>query len=169
MVAKVIQERRKPATFNGPLEAGIRAVSILAASYPQAYDLQRLVALDYLLVHTGDIDGPENLHPPTPMHSAELLVRRKLVEQSLLLMMTRHLIEREITPDGIKYVAGENAASFLSSVSSSYLVELKDRATWLINALGNHTDDEFRAVMRRFFDRWVEEFQHVERSLGGET
>src|SRR5258708_23016239 len=59
---------RKPITFNGPLEAGIRAVSILAAAFPQTYDLQRLVALDYLLVHTGDINGPDNLHPPTPMH-----------------------------------------------------------------------------------------------------
>lgn len=169
MVENVTQQDHKPATFNGPLEAGIRAVSILAASFPQAYDLQRLVALDYLLVHTGDIDGPDNLHPPTPMHSAELLVRRRLVEQSLLLMMTRQLVEREVTSEGIRYVAGENAATFLSSVSSSYLVALRGRATWLIDTLGNHTDDEFRTVMRRFFDKWVEEFQHVERSLGGQT
>ncbi len=160
---------QQPSTFNGPLEAGVRAVSILSAAYPLSYDLQRLVALDYLLVHTGDIDGPENLHPPAPMQSTELLVRRKLIEKSLLLMMTRHLVEREITPDGIKYAAGENAATFLSSVSSSYLVALKGRATWLIKALGSHTDEQFRVVMRRFFDKWVEEFQHVERSVGGEA
>ena len=90
----IMSQEHKPITFNSPLEAGIRAVSILGAAYPQTYDLQRLVALDYLLVHTGDIDGPDNLHPPTPMRSAELLVRRKLVEQSLLLMMTRDLVER---------------------------------------------------------------------------
>ncbi|WP_316045692.1 ABC-three component system middle component 2, partial [Escherichia coli] len=77
--------------------------SILGAAYPQTYDLQRLVAFDYLLVHTGDIGGPDNLHTPTPMRSAELLVRRKLVEQSLLLMMTRDLVEREVTSEGIKY------------------------------------------------------------------
>lgn len=157
----------KPITFNGPLEAGIRAVSILAAAYPRNYDLQRLVALDYLLVHTGDMQGPDNLHPPTPMQSTELLVRRKLVEQSLLLMMTRDLIEREVTPEGIKYVAGENAATFLSSVSSSYLCLLKERAGWLIATFGNYTDEEFKAVMRRFVDEWVEEFQHVEKSSGG--
>src|SRR5690349_19048364 len=108
----------KPVTFNGPLEAGIRTVSILAAAHPKSFDLQRLVALDYLLVHTGDIDGPANLHPPTPMHSAELLVRRGLVEQALLLMMTRHLVERQITSDGIRYVAGENAATFLLTATS---------------------------------------------------
>ncbi len=169
MVERMTQQEPKPSTFNGPLEAGIRAVSILAAAYPQTYDLQRLVAFDYLLVHTHDINGPENLHPPAPMHSAELLVRRKLVEQSLLLMMTRHLVEREVTPEGIKYIAGENAATFMASVSSNYLIALKERASWLIEALGGFTDEQFRAVMRRFPDKWVEEFQHVERSLGGEV
>lgn len=164
-----MSQGREPITFNGPLEAGIRAISILGAAYPETYDLQRLVALDYLLVHTGDINGPENLHPPTPTHSAELLVRRKLVEQSLLLMMTRDLVEREVTPDGIKYGAGENAATFLSSVSSSYLVALKDRAAWLVEALGGLSDEQFKGVMRRFFDKWVEEFQQVEKSLGGEA
>ncbi|MEF2975421.1 ABC-three component system middle component 2 [Pseudomonas aeruginosa] len=41
--------RRPPVTFNSPLEAGMRAVAILGMAYPQAYDLQRLVAFDYLL------------------------------------------------------------------------------------------------------------------------
>lgn len=164
-----VSEQRGPITFNGPLEAGIRAVSILGAAYPQTYDLQRLVALDYLLIHTADVGGPDNLHPPTPIHSAELLVRRKLVEQALLLMMTRDLVERQITAEGIKYGAGENATTFLSSVTSAYLVAMKERASWLVGALGRHTDEEFKAVMRRFFDKWVEEFQQVEQSLGGEA
>jgi len=169
MVEKVTEQERKPSTFNGPLEAGIRAVSILGAAFPRSYDLQRLVAMDYLLVHTADVGGPESLHPPTPMQSAELLVRRKLVERALLLMMTRDLVRREITPDGIKYSAGENAATFMASLSSVYLRELKGRAEWLIGTLGNHSDQQFRAVMRKFFDHWVEEFQHVERSMGGDA
>jgi hypothetical protein len=155
-----------PMTFNGPLEAGIRAVAILGTAYPDRHDLQRLVAFDYLLVHTGDVGGPDSLHPPAPLHSAELLVRRKLVEEGLLLMMTRDLIVRTVTSEGIKYEAGENAATFLASIASPYLVSLKERAAWLVSALGKHTDQEFRAVMRRFFDDWVEEFQTVERSLG---
>lgn len=164
-----VSEKRDPNTFNGPLEAGIRAVSILGAAYPQTYDLQRLVALDYLLVHTADVGGPDNLHPPTPIHSAELLVRRKLVEDALLLMMTRHLIERQVSPDGITYGAGENATTFLSSVSSTYLLALKNRAVWLVEALGKLSDQEFRSIMHRFVDKWVEEFQQVEQSLGGEA
>lgn len=163
---KVTNHDHRPVTFNGPLEAGIRAVSILGAAYPRSYDLQRLVAFDYLLVHTDDIGGPESLHPPKRMHSAELLVRRKLVEQALLLMMTRELVHRDITSEGITYSAGENASPFLAALSTTYLLSLMERARWLIGALGDHSDHEFKGVMRRFFDNWVEEFQHVERSVG---
>ena len=163
---EAVTRRTAPATFNGPLEAGLRAVVLLGTAHPRSLDLQRLVAFDYLLVHTGDIGGPSSLHPPTPLHSAELLVRRKLVERGLMLMMTRELVEREFKTDGIRYRAGENAAPFLSYLVTDYLKALKERAGWLVHALADRGDQEFRAVMRRFFDQWVEEFQAVERSLG---
>jgi hypothetical protein len=165
---EVVTQIRKPVTFNGPLEAGLRAVAILGSAHPRSFDLQRLVAFDYLLVHTGDIGGPASLHPPTPLQSAELLVRRKLVERALLLMMTRDLVEREFVSDGIRYRAGENAVPFLSSLASDYLRELVKRATWLVRELGDKNEADFRAVMRRFFEKWVEEFQVAEQSLGAE-
>lgn len=165
---EVVAGRRNPATFNGPLEAGLRAVAVLGAAHPRSFDLQRLVAFDYLLVHTGDIGGPSSLHPPAPLQSAELLVRRKLVQRALLLMMTRELVDREFGADGIRYRAGENAAPFLASLQSQYLIGLRERAVWLVDALGDLNEQDFRAVMRRFFDHWVEEFQAVEQSLGAE-
>lgn len=165
---EVVVKLRKPATFNGPLEAGLRAVALLGAAYPRYFDLQRLIAFDYLLVHTGDIGGPESLHPPAPLQSAELLVRRKLVEQALLLMMTRNLVEREVSSDGIRYRGGDNAAPFLSMLESDYLIALRERAAWLVDVLGDRSEQEFRDIMRQFFDRWVEEFQVAEHSLGAE-
>jgi len=158
----------RPATFNGPLEAGLRAVTLLGAAYPRAFDLQRLIGFDYLLVHTGDIGGPASLHPPAPLQSAELLVRRKLIERGLLLMMTRELVEREVNVTGIRYRAGENAATFLSSLESDYLRALKDRAAWLVRTMGDRDEQGFKEVMRESFDHWVEEFQAVERSWGAE-
>ncbi|NWH07865.1 MAG: threonine transporter [Alphaproteobacteria bacterium] len=168
-MVEAVARRKAPATFNGALEAGVRAVALLAAAHPYSFDLQRLIAFDYLLVHTGDVGGPESLHPPAPLHSAELLVRRKLVEQALLLMMTRDLVRREVSAEGIRYRAGENATPFLQALQSSYLGALKDRAEWLVGEFGALSDTEFRVLMRRFFDRWVEEFQVAERSLGVES
>ncbi len=135
--------------------------------YPQTYDLQRLVALDYLLVHTGDIEGPDNLHPPTPMHSAELLVRRKLVEQSLLLMMTRDLVEREVTSEGNQVRRRRECCDVpVISIFQLFAGSLPERAVWLVETVGDLTDEQFKGMMRRFFDKWVEEFQSLEQRFG---
>lgn len=51
--------------------------------------MQRLVEMDYLVVHSGDADGPDSLHAPLPMRAGELLVRHGLIEKGLMLMMSR--------------------------------------------------------------------------------
>lgn len=77
--------------FNTPLETGIRSLAILVAAHPVVCDLERLVEMDYLVVHSGDAGGPDSLHAPLPMRAGELLVRRGLIEKGLLLMMSRGL------------------------------------------------------------------------------
>jgi hypothetical protein len=176
-----IEPSRPRATFNGPLEAGIRTVALLGAAYPKAFDLQRLTALDYLLVRTRDLDGgPESLHPPTPacderlcppanpspLRSPDAEVRRRIVHQGLVLMMSRDLVEQQAQEAGLMYVAGENAAAFLDALQSPYLLKLKDRATWLIGHFSGYTNAEFNAIIRRYFEDWIIEFQEFERSTG---
>jgi hypothetical protein len=161
-----IASRRRPLTFNGPLEAGVRVVAILGAAFPRAFDLQRLTALDYLLVRTHQLGGPADLHPATPIQTPAPEVRRKVIHGALLLMMTRDLIVREVYSGGLRYKAGESAAPFLNSIRTPYLLALKSRASWLVDYLAAYSDDEFNVLMRRFFDNWIVEFQAVERSLG---
>lgn len=156
-------------TFNSPLEAGVRAVGILLPAYPQAYDLQRLVAFDYLVVHTGDIGGPKSLHPQLPLRSAELLVRRNLVERGLLLMMSQGLVERIVDTNGISYRAGELADTFMATLTSPYLIALRARGDWVVNTFGNMDDDTLRQTMSRFFGEWIEEFQATQRSMEAEA
>ena len=154
--------------FNTPLETGIRSLGILVASYPKAFDLQRLVAFDHLVVHTADIGGPESLHPELPMRSAELLVRRGLVERGLL-MISRGLIERQADVSGIVYRAGEFAETFFASLTSPYLVALRERATWISLTFSDMEEDAFREAMNAAFGRWIEEFQFARRSLAAEA
>lgn len=157
---------RRALTFNGPLEAGLRAVAILGAAYPTAFDIQRLTAFDYLLVHTSRLGGPDDLHPQTPIRTPATQVRRRVVQDGVHLMMTRELITRRVLNRGISYCAGEAAAMFLDSLQSRYFSSLKRRATWLVKHLTSYGDADFDNLMRRFFDEWVLEFQHVEQSLG---
>jgi hypothetical protein len=162
-------EHKGAQTFNSPLETGIRSLEILVAAHPDSFDLQRLVAFDYLVVHTGDIEGPESLHPALPMRSTEILVRRGLVERGLLLMISRGLIERQATPDGVYYRAGEFAGTFLASLTSPYLIALRERAVWVAKKFGSMEQDAFRQTLSSVFGQWIEEFQSAERSLASET
>ena len=49
--------RSRLSPFNGRIEVGLRALCVLAVAYPEGYSVQRLTALDYLLVHSEDIPG----------------------------------------------------------------------------------------------------------------
>jgi hypothetical protein len=161
---KVISHPRA-LTFNSPLETGIRALAVLVAAHPCSFDLQRLIGFDHLVVHTGDIGGPKSLHPTLPMRSAELLVRRQLVDSGLMLMASRGLVERIVDAQGIHYRAAELAASVVSSMTTPYLTALQRRAEWAVEAFASLDDAKFRSAMARFFDQWVEEFQAVQQSL----
>jgi hypothetical protein len=150
-------------TFNSPIETGMRALILLAASYPVQLDLQRLLEYDYMMVHTGDVDGPASVHPALPLRSGELLVRRQLIERGLMLMISRGLVSRHATSNGFMYQAEDDAGPFLDALDAEYLNDLKDRAEWVIDRFRDMTDQEIRFMLTRIYDQWSREFQVPEQ------
>lgn len=160
-----IAQRTSP-SFNSPLEAAIRAIVILATVYPRKLDMQLMVTLDHIIVHTEDISGPQSLHPKLPLRNAEILVRRKIVEQGLFLLISKKLADRSIDGEGIYYVASDYAAPFLASLESSYTAKLKERATWIDNHLLLLDEQTLRSRVDKSFGKWTQEFQIVESNFG---
>src|SRR6476659_3836971 len=97
--------------FNSSLETGVRAVVVLDAAFPRAFDLSQLTWLDHLVVHTADIGGPDSLHPDIPQRTGELLVRRRVVEDGINLMRRVHLVDAHVTERGILYQAREESSA----------------------------------------------------------
>ena len=162
------ERKRQSLAFNSPFESGLRSVGILVAAFPRTLDLQRLVVFDHLVVHTGDVGGPRSLHPAVPMRSAELLVRRRLVERGALLMVGRGLISRSADKNGIAYRAADFAETFLLSLTAPYIAALRERTQWGVDAFADLDDEALRARVSDFFDQWVEQFQVVQQSLAAE-
>lgn len=160
--------RDRNRAFNSALETGLRSVSLLVGAYPRSFDLQRLVTFDHLVVHTGDVGGPTSLHAAVPMRTAELLVRRGLVERGLLLMVSRGLVRRHVDDAGIVFAAGDFAETFLSSLTSDYVRILVDRATWVVREFGDLPDADLKARVGDYFEQWIEQFQAPQKSLAGE-
>lgn len=162
----MMNNHERPEPFNSPLETGTRSLEILFAAYPAAFDLERLVEMDYLVVHSGDAGGPESLHAALPMRAGELLVRRELIEKGLLLMISRKLILRIPAEDGFDYIAGETAASFLSSLTSIYSQKLKQRAQWAVEHFAGVDTSGIRQMTHQLFEVWSSQFHIIERSRG---
>jgi len=150
-------------TFNSPIETGVRALILLAESYPDRLDLQRLLEFDYILVHTQDVDGPPSIHPALPLRSGELLVRRQLIERGLMLMMSRGLISSHATQNGFMYEAEDSAGPFLDALTAEYLDALKERAVWVVDRFSETSDHDIRALLTRVYDQWSREFQVPEQ------
>lgn len=150
-------------TFNSPIETGMRALILLAESYPAQLDLQRILEYDYIMVHTGDVDGPPSIHPALPLRSGELLVRRQLIERGLMLMISRGLVSRHATPNGFMYRAEDDAGPFLDALTAEYLNDLKDRATWVVKRFHDISDQAIRLMLTRIYDQWSREFQIPEQ------
>jgi hypothetical protein len=159
MAQDITDDLRDPPLFNSSLETGVRAVVVLDAAYPRAFDLAQLTWLDHLVVHTADIGGPESLHPDIPQRTGELLVRRRLVEDGLNLMRHLHLIDSATTDNGIVYTATEDASAFVESMRSNYARELRQRAQWLANYVNTMSRDDLAKLIADRIGRWTLEFQ----------
>lgn len=150
---------KTPPLFNGPVEIGMRAAMLLANAYPERLDLNRLVILDYIVVHSGDIpDGPPSLHPPTPLRAGEVSVRRGLLENGLHLLAMKGLVARHLDESGITYSAHSGITALLDALSSRYARAVRDRAEWAVQRLNRLTDSQVRELFEESIGRWKTEF-----------
>lgn len=149
----------RQALYNSQLETGTRAIVILDAAYPRALDLAQLTWFDHLVVHTEDIGGPPSLHPALPGRTGELLVRRRLVEESITFMRRLHLVETVADENGIAYRAGDDVPALVGLLRTRYATELKKCAHWLIAELGDLNQAELTARIADRIGRWAAEFQ----------
>ena len=146
--------------FNTAIESGLRALCLLYEAYPNGYDTQRMVFFDYLIVHSGDVQGgPESLHPATPFRSNEWIVRRRLVDEGLHLLIKKGLVHPEFTENGILFSASETAGAFVACLSQSYTEQLKERAKWVVTTFGQTNEAELNDYFTRQLDRWGAEFE----------
>ncbi len=126
-------------------------------THPRSLDLQTLVTLDYLLVHSGDAYGPTSLHAAMPHRTAEWAVRRELVKSGLHALVCRRLVDLSYSQEGILYVATENLAPLIRSFTTSYAVGIRDRAKWVTKYV-SVPFEELAVLVRKNVTNWGGEF-----------
>lgn len=165
----LLEEFELPATqrpFNTPLESGLRCLFLLQALVPTTCDVQRLVYLDYLLVHSADVtDGPASLHARMPFRGGQWLVRRQLISEGLALMCSRELLDQQFTPLGIHYATTELTRPFLQYLESEYARDMLAIAAWIAQTFRRFSDADLQEFMTANLGRWGAEFDVGEDQL----
>ncbi len=144
--------------LSSPLEVGLRML-VLLSHLTIAADLHRLAIYDYLLLHSRDIDeGPESLHPPTPLRTGELLVRRNQITRGLYLLEVRGLVERDYSNDGISFRTSKLAEPFLQYFASDYAKKCSDVSRWVAQTFDGMSSDELQTFIHSRIGKWGVEF-----------
>jgi hypothetical protein len=130
------------------VESGLRILTILNEAFPKSFDLQNLVYLDYLTIHSADIDKTtQSLHPAVPYRSGEIMIRSSIIQKGLNLFVIKKLIEKQYNINGIEYKATENAMPFLESLEETYSTKLQEKANWAVSKYSKHTKKELKSIM----------------------
>lgn len=142
--------------LNNPIEIGTRIAVLLTIAYPRSLDLGRLVTFDYAMVHSADLGGPPSLHAAWSTREGELGLKRKLVEQSIQLLIRAGLVEVRVDGMGLSFAASEDAPGFVRLLESPLIHELLERARWLCSTLLDASDNDVRCSLRGAFSHWAE-------------
>lgn len=148
--------------FNSQIETGLRSLCILTSAPDIEFDLQMLVAFDYLVVHAGDFDKQQrSIHPSVMAKTGELLVRRRLIEQGLLLLEHKDLIKKLALEKGFFFQATDFSQIFMNSLTNSYIKHQLINARWAVNKFSG--EGIFREVFGDSYAIWNAEFQAMEK------
>ncbi|MHA3080160.1 ABC-three component system middle component 2 [Acinetobacter sp. ANC 5502] len=132
--------------FNTSLELGVRMVYLLGALYPRGADIHKLVYLDYAVIYSSDFGGPSSLHTLVPFRWGEFTNKKDALEDGIVLMLNRSLIDVIIDDDGINYYIGDNGPSIISVMNNEYSKKLINRCEWVAKTFGSYSEDELRNV-----------------------
>jgi len=163
-----------PSLFNSPLEAGLRTLIILDAFAPAAFDLRQLSLLDYFAVYAEDLElderdrsfaehtsledeAPSSLHPPIAARRGEYFVRRRVIEEGLVLMERAFLLDRVANEKGFSFRARDVSAAMVDLMESEYNSHLKGTARWIASVAQQEGYGPFFSRLSRGVDQWSEE------------
>lgn len=153
------ESRRDLKVFNTSLEVGFRVLIILNELKNSTLNLDRLIIYDYFTLHANDFNEEnESIHPPIPNRSGEIVIKRKIIQESINLMHSKDLLDIEYSLDGILYKSNELTPAFLEYFNSKYAMKIIENAHLVIKEFNEYSDYELAKYVNENFSKWGSEF-----------
>lgn len=159
---------RKVKIFNNEIEIGLRILIILEVIYPKSFDVEMINYYDYFALHTKDIGGQESLHADVPNRFGELSVKRELINKSLILLISKGLVEIKYTKNGIEYIASEDTSPFLDNLNEEYITNLINNVEWVYGKFKDFSYEDIKKYVLQNKATWGSEISYCTIGLTNE-
>ena len=145
-----MNKNNKISPFNNQVETGLRILIMLNEAYPKSFDIQTLLFLDYIAVHSSDFgDATASLHPPTPKRIGEIHTRRAIIKYGVNLLLTRNLATEIFASKGLEYMATDASAPLVDALNTTYSTILQKKVKWTINNFAEFTAEGLAKLIKR--------------------
>ena len=156
---KITNEERNVRLFNSSLEIGLRCLFLLSRFQKEGLSMDKLIYLDYFLIHAGDVSkGQKSIHPKYPFRSTEIVVKRELLTNALKLLIGRELIQVDYTTSGILYSITNIGSKAIEYFESDYAIMISEVSTWIYSTYHSYTEEQLSDVVNANIQKWGSEF-----------
>lgn len=148
-------EERKLELFNSSIESALRCLIIIDKMKPVNLDM--LTIFDYLCLNSKDFGGPDSLHAPVPNRNVQILVRRKVIEEGLKILIAKELVNVKPLKGGIYYTSNKSTKLFVGYLESDYKNQLYIRLEWVYENFGDWSEVRLKKFVDENIEHWGEE------------
>lgn len=145
--------------FNTPIEIGLRCLFLLFKFKESPLSIDKLICLDYFLIHAGDVSkSQKSIHPKYPFRSTEIVIKRELLTNALKLIVSKELAYLVFSTNGIEYKISDIGIKMLEYFESSYSIELNAASEWVYQTFKNYTEEQLHEIINVNIQKWGGEF-----------
>jgi len=147
--------------FNSPIELGLRCMFVLSAFNSLPISIDKLIYLDYFLIHSGDVSKErKSIHPKYPFRSTEIVVKRELLMRALQLLLNKELITVAFSTEGIEYKITDIGTKALEYFESNYSKQIRETSEWLFEKYKDSSDEQMALTITNNLQKWGGEFSN---------
>lgn len=156
---KINSEERNVRLFNSSLEIGLRCLFLLYQFKTEGLSIDKLIYLDYFLIHAGDISKEQkSIHPKYPFRSTEIVVKRELLTNALKLLISRELVKIHFSTNGILYEITIIGSKALEYFESDYAKKINEVSNWIYSTYHTYTEEQLSEIITTNIQKWGSEF-----------
>lgn len=148
-------EERKIELFNSAIESALRSLIIIKKL--KSVNLDKLIIYDYLCLNTKDFNGPNSLHAPIPNRNVQILIRRKMIQEGLKILIAKELINVKPLKTGMFYSSNKSTELFSEYLNSEYKKEFTLRVEWVVQNFIDWSDAKLMKFVNENIENWGNE------------